>query len=212
MLASDYNKKGTIYRLTNHNFDIITAGNAMKYASVVKDNGDMDFSTVTTFVDNAREAGVQVYGHTLCWHEQQNPKYLNGLIKDRDIDAGPDGMVVEDAVQKFEGLTKYPFYVMGYEPAIIDGILTAEYPGSWYQFFIMDGIQFEEGREYTVTAKIQRQAGQAQRPARRLGQAQRGWPRVHRRVERGFDQDGSQPGEQRLLRVPARNIRRQARG
>jgi len=154
VLASDYNKKGTIYRLTNHNFDIITAGNAMKYASVVKDNGDMDFSTVTTFVDNAREAGVQVYGHTLCWHEQQNPKYLNGLIKDRDIDAGPDGMVVEDAVQKFEGLTKYPFYVMGYEPAIIDGILTAEYPGSWYQFFIMDGIQFEEGREYTVTAKI----------------------------------------------------------
>ena len=74
VLASDYNGKGVIYRLTNHNFDIITAGNAMKYASVVDDKGDMDFSTVTAFVENARSAGVQVYGHTLCWHEQQNAK------------------------------------------------------------------------------------------------------------------------------------------
>lgn len=44
---------------------------------------------------------------------------------------------------------------MGYKPEIIDGILTVpEYPGSWYQFFVMDGLSFVEGREYKVTAKI----------------------------------------------------------
>ncbi len=83
--APDYNKFGQVYRVTNANFHQITAGNAMKYASIVKDNGDMDFSTVTAFVDAASKAGVEVYGHTLCWHEQQNVKWLNSLIADREL-------------------------------------------------------------------------------------------------------------------------------
>lgn len=156
VLASDYNKKGLVYLLTNNNFDIITAGNAMKYASVVADDGTMNFNTVTEFVDNAVNAGLQVYGHTFCWHEQQNPKWLNKLIKDRELEVDPDASnEVEDARQTYAGMSKFPFYVMGYEPQIIDGILTVpEYPGAWYQFFVMDGLQFVEGREYIVTARI----------------------------------------------------------
>lgn len=154
--VSDYNKKGLVYLLTNNNFDILTAGNAMKYASVVGDDGSMNFNTVAEFVDNAEKAGVQIYGHTFCWHEQQNVKYLNRLIKDRELEVDPDqSNEVEDAKQTYAGMSKFPFYVMGYEPSIIDGILTVpEYPGSWYQFFVMDGLQFVEGREYKVTARI----------------------------------------------------------
>lgn len=154
--AADYNKFGQVYRITNANFDQITAGNAMKYASVVKDNGDMDFSTVTAFVEAAEKAGIEVYGHTLCWHEQQNVKWLNGLIADRELDVDPDAKnEVEDAVKDFKNDAKFPFYVMGYEPAIVDGILTVpEYPGDWYQFFIMDGLSTVPGRAYKVTAKI----------------------------------------------------------
>lgn len=156
VLASDYNSKGVIYRLTNHNFDIITAGNAMKYASVVDDKGDMNFSTVTAFVENARSAGVQVYGHTLCWHEQQNAKWLNSLIKDKDVEVDPGDMIeTEDATVTYDGVTEFPYFVMGYKPDMVDGVLTVkEYPGEWYQFFVMDGLQFVEGREYTVTARI----------------------------------------------------------
>lgn len=154
--VADYNQKGLVYMLTNNNFDIMTAGNAMKYASVVGDDGTMNFSTVSEFVDNAEKAGIQIYGHTFCWHEQQNVKYLNRLIKDRELEIDPDASnEVEDAMQTYAGMTKFPFYVMEYEPAIIDGILTVpEYPGKWYQFFVADGLQFEEGREYKVTAKI----------------------------------------------------------
>lgn len=154
--AADYNKKGLVFLLTNSNFDIVTLGNAMKYASCVADNGDMDFGTVSTFIDNARTAGIQVYGHTLCWHEQQNVKWLNKLIADKEIPIDPDASnEVEDAMRTYTGLTEFPFYVMGYKPEIIDGILTVpEYPGSWYQFFVMDGLSFEEGREYKVTARI----------------------------------------------------------
>lgn len=83
--AADYAQKGLVYRLANANFDIVTPGNAMKYASVVDDKGNMNFETVTSFVEAARGAGMQIYGHTLCWHEQQNVKYLNSLLKDREL-------------------------------------------------------------------------------------------------------------------------------
>lgn len=154
--AADYNKKGLVFLLSNSNFDIVTLGNAMKYASCVADDGTMDFGTVGTFIDNARAAGMQVYGHTLCWHEQQNVKWLNKLIADKEIEIDPDAATeVEDAKTTYAGLTEFPYYVMGYKPEIIDGILTVpEYPGSWYQFFVMDGLSFVEGREYKVTAKI----------------------------------------------------------
>lgn len=156
VMASDYNSKGVIYRLTNANFDIMTAGNAMKYASIVADNGNMDFSTVEKFVENAQAAGMEIYGHTLCWHAQQNVKYLNSLIADKEIEVDPNDRVeVEDAIRTYTNDSKFPFYVMGYEPEIINGILTVpQYPGDWYQFFVMDGLSFKPGTEYTVTAKI----------------------------------------------------------
>lgn len=72
------------------NFDELTAGNAMKYSSCVSDKGVMDFSTVTKFVDAAKAAGLTIYGHTLAWHSQQNNKYLNGLIADKEIEIDPE--------------------------------------------------------------------------------------------------------------------------
>ena len=44
----------------------------MKYASIVGDDGSMNFGTVEQFIDNAKAANMSIYGHTLCWHEQQN--------------------------------------------------------------------------------------------------------------------------------------------
>lgn len=87
--AEDYIKKGLVYRLANANFDEITAGNAMKYASVVGNDGSMNFSTVSAFVKAAKEAGTTVYGHTLAWHSQQNTKYLNSLLANKKIDIDP---------------------------------------------------------------------------------------------------------------------------
>lgn len=154
--AYDYINKGKLFRLTNANFDMMTAGNAMKYASIVNDKGEMDFGTVMSFVDVAREAGMEIYGHTLCWHEQQNVKWLNSLIADKELEVDPNERLdIEDAKQTYAGLDKFPFFVMGYEPAIIDGVLTVpEYPDGWYQFFVMDHLQTVPGRSYVITAKI----------------------------------------------------------
>ncbi|MCI1647683.1 MAG: endo-1,4-beta-xylanase [Bacteroides sp.] len=88
--VSDFLEKGLVYSLANSNFDEMTAGNAMKYSSCVADDGSMDFSQVTKFVDAAKGAGLTIYGHTLAWHSQQNNKYLNGLIADKTVEPNPD--------------------------------------------------------------------------------------------------------------------------
>ena len=88
--AEEYLKGTGVFLLTNSNFDQVTTGNAMKYASVVADDGTMNFGTVRDFVGAATDAGLQVYGHTLCWHEQQNVKWLNSLIADKEIPGGGD--------------------------------------------------------------------------------------------------------------------------
>ena len=81
--VSDYLKKTTVYKLTNANFTETVAGNAMKMASCVNSNGDMDFSTVKKYVNAATEAGLSVYGHTLAWHSQQPIGWLKRLLADK---------------------------------------------------------------------------------------------------------------------------------
>ncbi len=155
LAASDFNSKSQVYALAVSNFDEMTAGNAMKYASVVDSKGNMNFDTVKEFVNNAEAVGMTVYGHTLAWHSQQNNKYLNTLIADKELDLDPDATrVVEDASIYYKDYSKFPFYVMGYEPTIENGILKSSYPGSWYQYFVMEGIPTNPKNTYTVTAKI----------------------------------------------------------
>ena len=153
--ATDFNTKGVIYELIRTNFDEMTAGNEMKYASCVSDDGSMNFSTVTSFVETAKEAGVTIYGHTLAWHSQQNNTYLNSLIADRTIDTGPvEPVEVEVKYEDYSTYTSFPFYVMGYTPEFKDGCLVSNYPGEWYQYFVADGIPTTVGEEYKVTAYI----------------------------------------------------------
>lgn len=89
--VDEFNQQGSLFRLAAHNFDEIVAGNAMKMASCVNDQGVMDFSKVSSFVSAAEDAGLTVYGHALAWHAQQPSKYLNGLIADKPIPEAPGG-------------------------------------------------------------------------------------------------------------------------
>ncbi len=109
--ATDYINKTLAYRVTNANFDQMTAGNEMKYASIVADDGTMNFSTVEAFVEAARGAGMQIYGHTLCWHEQQNVKWLNSLIAPREMDVDPGQKdEVVDYTMDYSKATSYSFW------------------------------------------------------------------------------------------------------
>lgn len=79
----EYLQKSTVYNMTNKNFTETVAGNAMKMASCVDGNGNMNFETVKNYVKAATEAGLSVYGHTLAWHSQQPIGWLTKLVGDK---------------------------------------------------------------------------------------------------------------------------------
>lgn len=94
--VDEYNKKELVYALTNSNFNETVAGNAMKMASCVADDGSMNFDKVSEYVKNATDAGLSVYGHTLAWHAQQPNKYLKRLIADKELPPAEDnpGLII----------------------------------------------------------------------------------------------------------------------
>ena len=81
--VDEYLKKSTVYKMTNANFNETVAGNAMKMASCVNGNGNMNFDKVKDYVNTATDAGLNVYGHTLAWHSQQPKAWLLSLIGDK---------------------------------------------------------------------------------------------------------------------------------
>lgn len=137
--ASEFTKKELVYALAKVNYDEVTAGNAMKYASCVNEKGEMDFSSVNAFISAAKDAGLTIYGHTLAWHAQQQPKYLNGLLADKELPVEP--------VDPGEA-NKYIEYTCGDAGA-----------NSWdKQATYMLPVSLEQGANYTITVDVKASA------------------------------------------------------
>ena len=81
--VSEYLSNSTYRKMINQNFTETVAGNAMKMASCVDGNGNMNFTNVKKYVEAASEAGIHVYGHTLAWHSQQPKGWLMKLLADK---------------------------------------------------------------------------------------------------------------------------------
>ena len=110
--AASFDAGNAQYQIAATNFNEVTPGNEMKYASIVANDGSMNFSTVTNFIEDAKAAGLTVYGHTLAWHSQQNNTYLNGLIAPEIINT-PGGssnylrIHQDEAVEPWNGQNVY---------------------------------------------------------------------------------------------------------
>lgn len=160
LTASEFNEQGIVYCLAGSNFDEMTAGNAMKYASCVDNKGVMNFDNVSSFVANAKDAGLTIYGHTLAWHSQQNNKYLNSLIADKEIKVDPSQKV--DKVDYELDCSTLSRYSWTGAPATVttewnkDGAMVITNPEAvdpWYvlQYWLVNGITLTEGKEYKMT-------------------------------------------------------------
>lgn len=159
--ANDFLKGEMVRSVAVTNFDEVVAGNAMKYASIVADDGSMDFGTVTKFVEAAKTAGLTVYGHTLCWHSQQNNKWLNSLIADKEVEIDPDAKKeVEDGAVDYSTLGSYSYWSQGPDAIEVkDGALTVTNNSVRQEFYsvqyhIADKIPTVEGTSYKVTLNI----------------------------------------------------------
>lgn len=159
--AAEFNKQGLVYCLAGSNFNEMTAGNAMKYASCVKNDGTFDFNTVKDFVTNAKDAGLTIYGHTLAWHSQQNKTYLSKLIADKEIPVDPSQKEEKtDYELDCSTLSSYDWF----DPAASsvttewnkDGAMVITNPepleSFWsLQYSLVKGISLDEGKDYKLT-------------------------------------------------------------
>lgn len=130
--ANDFLKGEMVRSVAVANFDEVVAGNAMKYASIVADDGSMDFGTVTKFVEAAKTSGLTVYGHTLCWHSQQNNKWLNSLIANKPKPVDPSSV-------------NRVLHIVAGEPK--DNVW------DWEIYYYLDNV-LEIGKQYTLTLRI----------------------------------------------------------
>ncbi len=78
--ASVYSNGGDFAKLINDNFDQVVATYHMKHDQVVDENGNMDFTAVNKFLDASEAGGIEVFGHTLCWHVGQKTSYLDPIV------------------------------------------------------------------------------------------------------------------------------------
>ena len=148
--VDEFNQQGPLFRLAAHNFDEIVAGNAMKMASCVNDEGVMDFSKVSSFVSAAEDAGLTVYGHALAWHAQQPRKWLEKLIADKELDVDPGQKTFTELSRQTYQDGKFPFYQMGCAPDVINGSIHFVPTGDWSQFFCMTGCSMKAGNYVAI--------------------------------------------------------------
>ena len=78
--ADKYLSDSAYASICDLNFQQFVTGNAMKHASVVKNDGSLDLTTINQFLTKAVPTGAQIYGHNFIWHTQQNQTYLKSLI------------------------------------------------------------------------------------------------------------------------------------
>ena len=160
--VDSYLQKGLVYKLTNANFTETVAGNAMKMASCVDyNNGNMNFTRVTNYVNAATQAGLNVYGHTLAWHSQQPKNWLLSLMADKpDPSGGTEYTTIASKDFRLDKTIGWTSTKTDWDFTTSFGATTGlnittntSYP--WQvQVVPMDNIQLTAGQTYKLTMKV----------------------------------------------------------
>jgi len=162
--VNDYLNNSTYRAMINSNFTETVAGNAMKMASCVDANGNMNFNTVKSYVNNATTAGLNVYGHTLAWHSQQSKGWLLKLLADKP---DPNGSVEYTVISSKDFRTSPQNIVWSSDESsygftisfdATDGLhvkTTQICDNSWdVQFVVQNNINLETGKTYKMTMTV----------------------------------------------------------
>ncbi len=163
--AWDFNSQKKLRDTLSAHFDEIVAGNSMKYSGCVDASGNMNFNTVKQFCENAKAAGLTIYGHTLAWHSQQQPNYLMSLMADKEVDVPEEEKVeITDYTIDFSNVKSYSMWHgdytntennVDYSISIEDGMLhiknNATSVESWHvQYHIAEGLGLKAGTSYKM--------------------------------------------------------------
>ena len=161
-IATENLDNALVRNMISKNASETVAGNAMKMASCVDGNGNMNFNNVKKFVTAATNAGVSVYGHTLAWHSQQPKGWLLKLLADKPIPGTEEFNLI--TIKDFRTDQSIGWKPDNYESEYgfsfkfdkTDGLkvtTTKSYPWE-VQFVIMSNIVLEKNKEYKMTFNV----------------------------------------------------------
>ena len=161
-IATENLDNALVRNMISKNASETVAGNAMKMASCVDGNGNMNFNNVKKFVTAATNAGVSVYGHTLAWHSQQPKGWLLKLLADKPIPGTEEFNLI--TLKDFRTDQSIGWKPDNYESEYgfsfkfdkTDGLkvtTTKSYPWE-VQFVIMSNIVLEKNKEYKMTFNV----------------------------------------------------------
>ena len=162
--VNDYLNQTLVKDMINKNFTETVAGNAMKMASCVDGNGNMNFETVKRYVNAATQAGLNVYGHTLAWHSQQPKGWLLRLLADKPDTSSNQEVLTVIASKDFTsnqsvGWTsdkdKYGYTLTFNATNGLNIHTTKKCDNSWdVQFLAMTDIPTTTGKTYKMTMTV----------------------------------------------------------
>ena len=162
--VNDYLNQTLVKDMINKNFTETVAGNAMKMASCVDGNGNMNFETVKRYVNAATQAGLNVYGHTLAWHSQQPKGWLLRLLADKPDTSSNQEVLTIIASKDFTsnqsvGWTsdkdKYGYTLTFNATNGLNIHTTKKCDNSWdVQFLAMTDIPTTTGKTYKMTMTV----------------------------------------------------------
>lgn len=79
-ISYDLMKNNTAYStLVKSQFDRVTFEYQMKHQPNVQNNGSFNFTNTDELVSIAQAAGLDIFGHTLVWHQNNNGTFLQSL-------------------------------------------------------------------------------------------------------------------------------------
>ena len=159
--VSEYLNDSLTKNMINKNFSETVAGNAMKMASCVDGNGNMNVTTVKNYVNAATKAGINVYGHTLAWHSQQPKGWLQKLLADKpDPTGGEEYTVVASKDFRtnksvgWKASESENGYSINFDATNGLKVTTTKSLPWQVQFVPMDNIILEKGKSYKMIMTV----------------------------------------------------------
>lgn len=130
-IVSETDLQGDRLKLLKHHFNIVTAENAMKPDYVYNTEHEFDFSAQNSLIAGVKDAGLDMFGHVLVWH-QQMPTWLStgedGAPLSREVALENLKTHIRTVVENFEDK------VIGWDvvnEAIKDGLNDMATPDNW---------------------------------------------------------------------------------
>jgi endo-1,4-beta-xylanase len=85
--------------LIKRDFDGVTFSYQMKHGAIVQGNGSLNFTQADAMVSAL--SGLQIYGHTLGWHQNQNESYLESYAG--IVQAAPTNLILNGGFESGSG-------------------------------------------------------------------------------------------------------------